>query len=293
MLPTGSPAGCPASSSRMPSVLSSTPLIAALRFVSSVVLNSTFGSDLEYNSEIELSFESVASRRAVGSESRGRDRWPQPQASWPRPRTRAQRSTSRCSAPEPAEWRRRSSPRSTGQRVLLVERTEYLGGTSALSAATTWVPGTRLAATVGADDSREKVSGLSRPRRRQPRAQGAARGLPRRRARGDPHAPRQDRGAVPRPPVPPRLPLRARRLDLLRPRARARALRRPRARPRPRAGPPADPRVHHPRRHGDRPRRHQAPAEDEDRRSNPSSTRRGSSPATASPACATRATRAC
>lgn len=47
-----------------------------------------------------------------------------------------------------------------GQRVLLVERTEYLGGTSALSAATTWVPGTRLAATVGAEDSREKVSGF-------------------------------------------------------------------------------------------------------------------------------------
>jgi succinate dehydrogenase/fumarate reductase flavoprotein subunit len=47
-----------------------------------------------------------------------------------------------------------------GQRVLLVERTEYLGGTSALSAATTWVPGTRLAASVGAEDSREKVSGF-------------------------------------------------------------------------------------------------------------------------------------
>ncbi len=47
-----------------------------------------------------------------------------------------------------------------GQRVLLVERTEYLGGTSALSAATTWVPGTRLAATVGAEDSRETVSGF-------------------------------------------------------------------------------------------------------------------------------------
>lgn len=47
-----------------------------------------------------------------------------------------------------------------GQRVLLVERTEYLGGTSALSAATTWIPGTRLAATVGADDSRDTVSGF-------------------------------------------------------------------------------------------------------------------------------------
>ncbi|MBP7001517.1 FAD-dependent oxidoreductase [Amaricoccus sp.] len=47
-----------------------------------------------------------------------------------------------------------------GQRVLLVERTEYLGGTSALSAATTWIPGTRLAATVGAEDSRADVSGF-------------------------------------------------------------------------------------------------------------------------------------
>ncbi len=45
-----------------------------------------------------------------------------------------------------------------GRRVLLVERTEYLGGTSALSAATAWVPGTRLAATVGATDSRETAS---------------------------------------------------------------------------------------------------------------------------------------
>lgn len=47
-----------------------------------------------------------------------------------------------------------------GQRVLLVERTEYLGGTSALSAATTWVPGTRLAADVGSEDTRENVSGF-------------------------------------------------------------------------------------------------------------------------------------
>lgn len=47
-----------------------------------------------------------------------------------------------------------------GQRVLLVERTEYLGGTSALSAATAWVPGTRLATTVGASDSREAASGF-------------------------------------------------------------------------------------------------------------------------------------
>ncbi|GEO84817.1 MULTISPECIES: FAD-dependent oxidoreductase [Alphaproteobacteria] len=47
-----------------------------------------------------------------------------------------------------------------GARVLLVERTEYLGGTSAFSAATTWIPLTRHAKTVGADDSLEKVSGF-------------------------------------------------------------------------------------------------------------------------------------
>jgi succinate dehydrogenase/fumarate reductase flavoprotein subunit len=40
-----------------------------------------------------------------------------------------------------------------GAKVVLIERTEYVGGTSACSAGTTWVPNTRLAATVGADDS--------------------------------------------------------------------------------------------------------------------------------------------
>ncbi|WP_157017213.1 FAD-dependent oxidoreductase [Mesorhizobium xinjiangense] len=45
-----------------------------------------------------------------------------------------------------------------GARVLLVERTEYLGGTSAYSAATTWIPLTHHAATVDAEDSFEKVS---------------------------------------------------------------------------------------------------------------------------------------
>ncbi|WP_440408323.1 FAD-dependent oxidoreductase [Neorhizobium petrolearium] len=47
-----------------------------------------------------------------------------------------------------------------GMRVLLVERTEYLGGTSAFSAATTWIPLTRHSRAIGADDSREKVSGF-------------------------------------------------------------------------------------------------------------------------------------
>ena len=47
-----------------------------------------------------------------------------------------------------------------GARVLLVERTEYLGGTSAYSAATTWIPNTRHSRDIGADDSPEKVSGF-------------------------------------------------------------------------------------------------------------------------------------
>ncbi|MBA91471.1 MAG: FAD-binding dehydrogenase [Phyllobacteriaceae bacterium] len=46
-----------------------------------------------------------------------------------------------------------------GARVLLVERTEFLGGTSAYSAATTWIPNPRHARAIGADDSPEKVRG--------------------------------------------------------------------------------------------------------------------------------------
>ncbi len=40
-----------------------------------------------------------------------------------------------------------------GARVLLVERTEYVGGTTAYSGGTTWIPGTRHAAAVNPDDS--------------------------------------------------------------------------------------------------------------------------------------------
>jgi glycine/D-amino acid oxidase-like deaminating enzyme len=46
-----------------------------------------------------------------------------------------------------------------GKRVILIERTEYVGGTSALSAATTWVPNTHHSRAVGAEDSFEKASG--------------------------------------------------------------------------------------------------------------------------------------
>ena len=45
-----------------------------------------------------------------------------------------------------------------GKKALLVERTEYLGGTTALSAATTWVPNSRHAKKVSQDDSPEKAA---------------------------------------------------------------------------------------------------------------------------------------
>lgn len=44
-----------------------------------------------------------------------------------------------------------------GARVLLVERTEYLGGTTAFSAATTWIPNSDHAAKVNPDDTPEKA----------------------------------------------------------------------------------------------------------------------------------------
>jgi succinate dehydrogenase/fumarate reductase flavoprotein subunit len=44
-----------------------------------------------------------------------------------------------------------------GRKVLVVERTECVGGTSALSAATTWMPNSHHSKSVNPDDSREKV----------------------------------------------------------------------------------------------------------------------------------------
>ena len=40
-----------------------------------------------------------------------------------------------------------------GAKVLVVERTEFVGGTTAWSAGTTWVPGTHHAAKVNASDT--------------------------------------------------------------------------------------------------------------------------------------------
>ena len=158
IVPTGSPPGCPARSSRMPSVLSSTPLIRGLRFSSCPCLVARTGQN--WNDILKLNYRSELWHHLAGRPNRrGGTNGRVPQASSPTS-PKAPASTWPSSAPAPAAWPRRSSPPSNGQRVLLVERTEYLGGTSALSAATTWVPGTRLAATVGADDSREKVSGF-------------------------------------------------------------------------------------------------------------------------------------
>ena len=47
-----------------------------------------------------------------------------------------------------------------GRRVLLVEHTVFLGGTTALSAATTWIPNSRHSKTVAPNDSFEKVLGF-------------------------------------------------------------------------------------------------------------------------------------
>lgn len=45
-----------------------------------------------------------------------------------------------------------------GARVLLIERTEYVGGTTALSAATSWIPGTRKGLAVNPDDTPARVA---------------------------------------------------------------------------------------------------------------------------------------
>src|SRR3954469_10665867 len=44
-----------------------------------------------------------------------------------------------------------------GARTLLVEKTEFVGGTSALSAGSIWIPNSRHAAAVGASDSAENA----------------------------------------------------------------------------------------------------------------------------------------
>jgi succinate dehydrogenase/fumarate reductase flavoprotein subunit len=45
-----------------------------------------------------------------------------------------------------------------GARVLLVERTQHVGGTTALSASTSWIPGTKRGLKVNPDDTPERVA---------------------------------------------------------------------------------------------------------------------------------------
>ncbi len=45
-----------------------------------------------------------------------------------------------------------------GARVLVVESTAHVGGTTAWSAGTTWIPGTELAAQVNRDDTLEAAA---------------------------------------------------------------------------------------------------------------------------------------
>jgi len=44
-----------------------------------------------------------------------------------------------------------------GAKVVLIESTEFVGGTTATSAATSWVPGTKRGLEVNPDDSPERV----------------------------------------------------------------------------------------------------------------------------------------
>jgi choline dehydrogenase-like flavoprotein len=57
-----------------------------------------------------------------------------------------------------------------GARVLLVERTQYVGGTTALSAGTTWIPGTSHAAAVSQGDTIDIAGAFLSTRHRRPHA---------------------------------------------------------------------------------------------------------------------------
>ena len=50
-----------------------------------------------------------------------------------------------------------------GMKVLLVERTPLVGGSTAYSAATTWVPNTRHSASTGANDSLANAERSQKP----------------------------------------------------------------------------------------------------------------------------------
>ena len=146
-----------------------------------------------------------------------------------------------------------------GARVLLVERTAYVGGTTAWSAGSTWIPCTPHAGEVGATDSLAQVEqyltraiGDRTPTalRRDFSRAGRRSGRVRREALGR---------ALSRLSAPPRLPERARRFRAQGPRAGAVAVRRSQAGGAVRPGASADPRIHGAGRHDGRPQRHLPP----------------------------------
>ena len=130
--------------------------------------------------------------------SPGRVRRPQPAR---RPRAartggRAMSGAAGRRGPARARYRRRRAAAAVtgadeGLSTLVLEKTEFLGGTTAYSAGTCWIPGNRFqrADGTGDADGREPL-----PRRagRRPRPARAARGLPRPRHR-DARLPRPDR----------------------------------------------------------------------------------------------------
>ena len=67
-----------------------------------------------------------------------------------------------------------------GARTLLVEKTAFVGGTSALSAGSIWIPNTRHASEMGGVRQRCERRAISAADHRKPGGRVAARGLPRR-----------------------------------------------------------------------------------------------------------------
>ena len=144
-----------------------------------------------------------------------------------------------------------------GLDVLLCEKSSQVGGTTATSAGTIWVPGTRQAREAGFKDDipearryLDSIIGAATDGRREAYLATGPELVEYLAAqqRGEILALRQASGLSVQPP----------RHDARGPRAGAAAVRRPAARRRFRAAAPADRRVHGARRHDDRPRRHRA-----------------------------------
>ena len=148
-----------------------------------------------------------------------------------------------------------------GARVLLVESTEYVGGTTAYSAGTTWIPGSLHARRRQSRRHGRERRSVPATRGRRAQQPGDASGV----SCGGPEGGRAYRGElggeIPRAPVSSRLPVRSRRLDAARPRAGTAALRRPQARQALRVDSSADSGIHRRRRNDGRSRRRRASAQ--------------------------------